>query len=301
MKLIHGGVVKRLPSLKAMQAFESTARNLSFSKAADELHVTQSAISHQIKSLELFLGKKLIQRTNSSVSLTSDGDTYFSVVTDCFKRMHLITEHLLESVPFQLNIAAQTSIAIEWLAPHLEKFKEENPEVSILLSMYTHNESFNHADYDVIVGTWPVPPNYVTQKIRDEVWYPVCTPTFYESIESITPEVILSHKLISSEKGRDWEIWAQKHKIDLTILNDPQHVSHTLLAAKAALGGNCFALSCDFIVSRMVRNLELIALKEFSYDLPWGHYSVHYRLSKHNRHDVECFIRWITELGSGHY
>ncbi|WP_233079690.1 LysR family transcriptional regulator [Rheinheimera soli] len=106
-----------LPPLKALQAFEATARLKSFSKAAEQLFVTQSAISHQVKLLEDFIGQPLLLRQNKSVELTQSGDMLYSVVRDCFVRLNSVTQHLLNQPPVQLKILAQTSIAVEWLAP----------------------------------------------------------------------------------------------------------------------------------------------------------------------------------------
>ena len=151
-----------LPPLKALQAFEATARLKSFSKAAEQLFVTQSAVSHQVKLLEDFIGQPLLLRQNKSVELTQSGDMLYSVVRDCFVRLNSVTQHLLNQPPVQLKILAQTSIAVEWLAPRLELFKQQQPELDTLLDMASMAHHADAEQYDIILGTWPAPAGKIT-------------------------------------------------------------------------------------------------------------------------------------------
>ncbi|MFT5759582.1 MAG: LysR family glycine cleavage system transcriptional activator [Alteromonadaceae bacterium] len=290
--------MSKLPSLKSMQTFEATARHLSFTRAADELCVSQSAVSHQIKSLEIFLGKKLLTRSNNLVSLTSDGDIYFSVVKDCFKRMQTITDHLMLHNRPKLRIMAQTSIAVDWLAPRISFFTKQHPDVEVNLSMAAQADEFDPTEYDILVGTWPVPKNFITQKIRDERWFPVCSKQLYEQLDPDDPYSILKFPLYSSEKGQDWELWMQHQKIDTPINPDIQYVSHTLLAAKAALSGMGIALSCNFIVSDAIQQGQLMSVGSLGYNLPWGHYSIHYHAGNHYLDKIETFIDWLMMISN---
>jgi DNA-binding transcriptional LysR family regulator len=291
-------VLNKLPSLKAMQVFEATARHLSFSRAGDELCVSQSAVSHQIKSLEVFLGKKLLTRNNNLVSLTSDGDIYFSVVRDCFKRMQTITDHLMLQDNFKLRIMAQTSIAVEWLAPRISFFTKQHPDIEVILSMAANADEFDSTEYDILVGTWPVPTNFITQPIRDECWFPVCTKQLYDQIDPEDPSSILKLPLYSSENGQDWNLWMQHQKINASIKLDVQYVSHTLLASKAALSGLGVALSCNFIVADAIKLGQLMSVKPLAYNLPWGHYSIHYHAGSHYLDKIETFVDWLMIISN---
>ena len=290
--------MNKLPPLKSMQVFEVTARHLSFSRAASELCVSQSAVSHQIKSLEKFLGQQLLIRNNSSVSLTSEGDTFYSVIKDCFTRMKMITNHLVGESELRLKVMAQTSIAVEYLAPRMASFKKENPGIEIDLFMSSLDTDFDHSNYDIILGTWPVPQNFVTQKIRDEKWYPVCSKAQSKLVNVNDPLSLLKQPLISSEKGQDWDLWAQYQKINTTEKLDVQNVSHTLLAAKAVLGGQGIALSCDFIAADMINEGQLIAIKNLEYTLPWGNYNIHYRIGSHSTDKIEAFAHWLLKTSN---
>ncbi|MGL5587653.1 MAG: LysR family transcriptional regulator, partial [Aeromonas veronii] len=113
---------RRLPPLNALKAFEAAARHLSFTRAAEELFVTQAAISHQIKALEEYLGIKLFRRKNRSLLLTEEGQGYFLDIKDIFASISEATDKLLaRSAKGALTVSLQPSFAIQWLVPRLVK------------------------------------------------------------------------------------------------------------------------------------------------------------------------------------
>ncbi|MCO7227069.1 LysR substrate-binding domain-containing protein [Pleionea sp. CnH1-48] len=284
---------KRTPPLKAIQAFEATARHLSFSKAAEELCVTQSAVSHQLKVLEDFFGKPLLIRKGKRIALTQDGDDFLSVVGDCFQRIASVTNHILEQQTVHLKVMAQTSIATEWLAPQITEFKQSYPDISIMLNMETFAANFVANDYDIILGTWPTPDGFVTQTLTDEEWFPVCTPALYRKIDERDPESITQQILNTSENGEDWNLWMQHQQIRRPTHLDFQYFSLALLATKAALGGQSIALSNRFIAGEFMATGRLKAIESMSYPLPWGNYHIHYRSDSHRSQPINDFIDWI--------
>jgi LysR family transcriptional regulator, glycine cleavage system transcriptional activator len=284
-----------LPPLKALQAFEATARLKSFSKAAEQLFVTQSAISHQVKLLEDFIGQPLLLRQNKSVELTQSGDMLYSVVTDCFMRLHSVTQHLLNQPPVQLKILAQTSIAVEWLAPRLELFKQQQPQLDTLLDMASMAHHADPEQYDIIVGTWPAPAGFVSQHLRTEFWYPVCSPAQFQLLQSNDAAELLQYPLYSSETGEDWQLWCQHQQLRSPAALQLRYVNLALLATKAVSSGSGFALSNDFIAGPALQNGQLIALRQFSYQLPWGQYQLHYKADSMQATAVALFTQWLTE------
>ncbi|WP_085297180.1 LysR family transcriptional regulator [Cognaticolwellia mytili] len=288
--------MSKLPSLKSVQVFEAAARHLSFSLAAKELYVTQSAVSHQIKSLESHLGKSLFTRANNSVVLTQYGDIYFSVIRDSFSRIQTVTDHLMDNKEIKLRIVAQSSFAVSWLASRISSFKNEHPNIELTLSMATSAEHYEPSEYDISIGTWPTPENYKSQLIRQERWYPVLTTKLSGQINNQDPYSILALPLWSSENGQDWKLWMQEQKLDPSINLDIMHLSHTLLAGRAALDGLRVALSCDFIVSDDIERGDLIAVKELSYSPSWGNYYIHYHAGSHYINKIEKFITWLMKL-----
>ncbi len=285
--------MNKLPSLKALHVFEVTARHLSFSKAADELCVSQSAVSHQIKLLESSLGKSLFKREHNQVSLTVYGGSLFAVTSDSFKRIKAITDNLSEQSRPSLKVMAQSAIAVDWLAPRIAFFNELNPNIDVVLSIAVSDLDFDASEYDIIVGTWPAPINFVTQKIREEKWFPVATHEVMEQVDSDEPLSLLGFTLFSSENGQDWQTWMQTRKIDELLPTNITHFSNTILATKACLSGKGVALSCGFLADDLIERGQLTALKHLSYELPWGHFFIHYRQESLLSKQVDAFVDWV--------
>jgi LysR family glycine cleavage system transcriptional activator len=286
----------KLPSLVAIKAFDAVARHLSFSRAADELCVSQSAVSHQIKSLESFLGKVLIYRDKHQVSLTSAGAIYFSVVRECFQNLQTVTNHLLSHNTIKLKVLAQSSIAVDWLAPRLSLFTQAHPDIEVVFTMAARADEFKPDDFDILIGTWPAPARFISQPLRQERWFPVCTPELFAQLDTTKPDSLLKHQLYSSENGQDWQLWMQQLKLTAPAPLHMQQLSHTLLAAKAAMSGLGIALSCHYIVETALERKELIAIESLSYELPWGHYAIHYRATSHAIDKINTFVDWVVSM-----
>ena len=290
--------MSKLPPLKSMQAFEATARHLSFSLAAEELCVSQSAISHQIKSLEQFLNKKLFTRSNNKISLTGDGDVFFSVIKVCFKQMQTITDHLVLQNDYKLKVIAQTAIAVEWLAPRISDFTAVNPNITIDLSMTGEAELADPLEYDILIGAWPAPSNFLTKQVREESWYPVCSPEVFEQLDTNDPTSLLRHPLISSENGQEWQLWLQQQKLTPQLDLNIQYTSHVLLATKIVQGKTGIAMGCDFLVRDAVNHGQLVALTSMDFHLPWGNFFIHYRAGSHDMDKLETFVDWFVQISN---
>lgn len=122
----------RLPPLNALRAFEAAARHLSFTKAAEELFVTQAAISHQIRTLEEWLGLKLFRRLNRRLLLTDEGQSYMGPIRDALSGIAAATDTLKRSESEgMLTVSAMTSFAATWLLPRLSRFNRQHPEIDV--------------------------------------------------------------------------------------------------------------------------------------------------------------------------
>lgn len=123
---------KRLPPLNALRVFDAAARHLSFTRAAEELFVTQAAVSHQIKSLEDFLGLKLFRRRNRSLLLTEEGQSYFLDIKEIFSQLTEATRKLqARSAKGALTVSLLPSFAIHWLVPRLSSFNSAYPGIDV--------------------------------------------------------------------------------------------------------------------------------------------------------------------------
>lgn len=285
--------MEKLPPLKAMQAFEATARHLSFSRAADELFVTQSAVSHQVRALEDFLGMKLLVRSGKTVSLTFEGDTFNTVLGDCFRRMASVTDHLTGRAKTSLKLMAQTSIATEWLVPRLHDFGDHHPDIDTRLDTFVMASSFEATDYDILIGAWPAPEGFVSRKLKTDRWYPVCAPSLHEKLDPDDPASILNCPLYSTEEGADWKFWMQQQGLRTPAAPDMRHFNLGLLSVRAAIAGRGVALSNDFLASDLIAAGALKAMPQFAYSLPWGQYYLHHRTSSHNAAEITIFLDWV--------
>jgi DNA-binding transcriptional LysR family regulator len=285
--------MQALPPLKALQAFEATARLHSFSAAAQELYVSQSAISHQVRLLEQQLGCVLINRKQQPLALTEQGATLFSVLQESFFRMRSVCQHLVQQPGRRLAIAAQTSIAVEFLAPRLNAFRSAFPHIETLLHMESNAASLDAGQFDLILGTWPCPSGFATVALRPEWWFPVCSPAQYQQLDLQDPASVFQAVLYSSEQGQDWQLWRQQMQLSAPATLQQRQVSLALLATKAVSSGEGIALSNSWIAGDAVRAGTLKALLQWRYQLPWGQYQLHYRPGGQQQQQINQFIQWF--------
>jgi LysR family glycine cleavage system transcriptional activator len=287
--------MSHLPPLKALQAFEATARLHSFSAAGQELCVSQSAISHQIRLLEQQLGCQLIDRKQQPFRLTEPGATLFSVLQESFFRMRSVCQHLAHQPVRRLSIAAQTSIAVEFLAPRLNAFRDACPQIETLLHMESNAASLDASQFDLILGTWPCPSGFATVALRPEWWFPVCSPKQYQQLDLTQPASVYHAVLYSSEQGQDWQLWRQHMQLNAPAQLQQRQVSLALLATKAVSSGEGIALSNSWIAGDAVRAGTLKAVLNWRYQLPWGQYQLHYRPGGQQQQQINQFIQWFSQ------
>ncbi len=140
---------RRLPSLNAVRAFEAAARHESFTRAAEELCVTQGAVSHHVKALEAELGLKLFNREHQRLAITEAGRDYLNVVRDAFDRIALGTERLLQRQNSGvLTVSTSPDFAAKWLVHRLGRFAEAFPEIELRVSATLHHVDFAREDID---------------------------------------------------------------------------------------------------------------------------------------------------------
>src|SRR3984957_20325704 len=134
---------RRLPPLNALKAFEAAARSESFTRAAQELNVTQAAVSQQVKALEAVLGIKLFNRERQRLVMTQAGRDYLAVVRDALDRIAVGTDRLIQRRSSGvLTVSTSPDFAAQWLAPRLGRFSEVHPEIELRVSATTHHVDF---------------------------------------------------------------------------------------------------------------------------------------------------------------
>ena len=200
----------RLPPLNALRAFEASARQLRFTRAAEELFVTQAAISHQIKSLEEHLGIKLFMRKNRALLLTEEGQSYFLDIKDVFNLLHDATERLLaRGAKGAITVSLQPSFAIQWLVPRLKAFNLLHPEIDVRIKAVDQADHSLTEDVDVAIyygrGRWP---DVHADKLHTEYLIPVCSPLLMSGKKPLnTMNDLTNHMLLHDTSRRDWKRW----------------------------------------------------------------------------------------------
>jgi LysR family glycine cleavage system transcriptional activator len=202
----------RLPSLNGLRAFEAAARHLSFTQAASELNVTQTAISHQIKRLEHELGVRLFIRQNRALTLTAEASEYLPGVRAAFNDLRLATDRLLRREDDHvLTVSTLASLAAKWLLPRLSAFQEAHPGIDVRITTSATLVDFQRDNVDAAIrygrGQW--------QGLRadwlmaDEV-FPVCSPALLKGGRPLRcPEDLRDHVLLhtSNANSDDWRLW----------------------------------------------------------------------------------------------
>jgi LysR family glycine cleavage system transcriptional activator len=235
----------RLPSLNGLRAFEAAARHLSFTHAAAELNVTQTAISHQIRRLEEKLGIRLFVRQNRALALTPQARDYLPGVHAAFNDLRLATDRLQRKGDDRvLTISTLASLAAKWLLPRLSAFQEVHPDIDVRITTSTALVDFNGGDVDAAIrygrGQWPgLRADWLT---ADQV-FPVCSPALLAGERPLrSPEDLAHHTLLHSSGGYDddWRLWLTAAGLPANISRQPglsfDMIFMTLQAAIDGLG-----------------------------------------------------------------
>ena len=242
---------RKLPPLNALRAFEAAARQLSFTKAAAELYVTQAAVSHQVKALEEHLGMPLFRRYNRRLVLTEAGQSYLPALSDAFDAMDQATQRLQRqkhSGPVRITVLP--SLAAKWLMPRLPRFRERHPAIDVLISAADTLVDLIREDFHIGLrfGAGRYPGLKVTQLMGDRV-FPVCAPRLLKGAVPLKRIADLqNHTLLhddmarSDESSNDWASWLKfAGAQDIDPRGGPAF-SHSSLALTAAIDSQGVAL-----------------------------------------------------------
>lgn len=236
---------KRLPPLNALRVFDAAARHLSFTKAAEELFVTQAAVSHQIKSLEDFLGLKLFRRRNRSLLLTEEGQSYYLDIKEIFSALNDATRKLqARSAKGALTVSLLPSFAIQWLVPRLSSFNLAYPGIDVRIQAVDRDEEKLADDVDVAIfygrGNWP---GLRVEKLYAEYLLPVCSPQLLTGDNPLKSPADLAHfTLLHDASRRDWQSYIRQLGLQHINVQQGPIFSHSAMVLQAAIHGQGVAL-----------------------------------------------------------
>src|SRR5436190_14501379 len=243
---MKGNRLRRLPPLNALKAFEAAARHESFTRAAEELFVTQGAVSHQVEGLEEELGVKLFNRERQRLVITEAGREYLTTLRDAFDGIALGTERLLQRQSSgALTLSTSPDFAAKWLVNRLGRPAEEHPSIDLRVSATLHHVDFAREDVDLAVrhgdGNWP---SLECVRLCTERLFAVCSPKLLSTARR-SPGLrdILRLPLIHLDSRSDWTNWLRGVGIDNADATHGPVLNRASMVIDAAINGQGIALA----------------------------------------------------------
>ncbi|MFQ5955784.1 MAG: transcriptional regulator GcvA [Kiloniellales bacterium] len=267
-------MARRLPPLNALRAFEAAARHLSFTRAAQELNVTQAAVSHQVKALEARLGIALFRRLNRALMLTEAGQAYLPAVRDAFDAIAEATRHLeAHRTGGVLTVTTLISFAAKWLVPRLGRFRAGHPDLDVRLTTSDQLVDFSRDDVDLGIryGRGQYPGLHAVRFLTEDI-FPVCSPALLAGDSPLaSPADLRHHTLLHDDMREDWRMWLLAAGVDGLDPTRGPAFSHSNLVIQAAVEGQGVTLGRgalvaeDLAAGRLVKPFAISLPAEFAY------------------------------------
>lgn len=287
--------MSQLPPIAALQAFEAVARRRSFAMAAAELHLTASAVSHQLSRLEAQLGVRLLERSAHGVRLTTAGEQYLSRVSGALNAIATATDDLRQGVANSLYVHCSPSLATLWLMPRLASFARAYPDVALNLSAAHIHSDFTQGtvDLDIRYGV-PRWPDLVVEPLFEERILPLASPAFMRTHRLRRVDQLLEVPLIQSNVNVvQWSDWFAAY----SDRRPPERLSlrfdRAQMAMEAAIQGLGVALESAVLAAGHIREGKLRPV--FGLDKcvrVKAHFAV-YPARHARRAPVEAFLAWV--------
>ena len=301
----------KLPPLKALPVFEAVARLNSFSLAADELAVSQSAVSHQIKQLETYLGEQLFWRSGRRLSLTEEGRQYLDAVSSALLQIERASEQLLGHEESRLRLSVFSSFAVRWLVPRLPDLQRLHPQLDLALEMSSENPVLSDRVADCFITIHRNSPAYSYELLYVERLFPVCSQDYWQKIRrelgregadgddtQMTPDDVARFPLLSTHSifekpAGDWEVWYKA--VDRSIPGGArvQHFSHMLLALEAARFHQGIALTNDYMLSTRKDSEDFVRLPCHPV-MTGDQFYFAWKTSRRQERGIQLLRRWLV-------
>jgi len=259
-----------LPPLDALRVFEAAARRLSFAAAAEELHLTASAVSHRIKTLEGQLGLVLFERLTRKVQLTPAGRAYAAAVADAITILREATRRLSADANRPLLVSVTPLFGSRWLLPRLARFEAAHPGISVRIMSTLRLADFAGDGVDCAVrfgtGVWP---GLAAHRLMTLDYVPVCAPSLVRHGKLKTPADLARHTLLHAEATSDaWRMWLLAVGVTGVDPESGQVLSDTTAVIQAAIDGIGVAISDRKFIAPELKQRRLVA--PFPIDMPSG-------------------------------
>ncbi|MFA3915452.1 LysR substrate-binding domain-containing protein [Ruegeria hyattellae] len=285
-------MMQAIPSLAAIRAFEAAARHQSFTRAAEELGMSQASVSYQIRVLEERLGFRLFARAARKVHLTRDGERLAKSVVEAFDLMRAAFQTVEADQQATLTISATPTFSANWLAPNIGRFQIAHSEIAVRVLAHEERADFARAEVDLAIrygdGDFP---GLRAHRLMPTEFTPVFGPALGAGPR--TPAELFDFPLISPGDSY-WRIWMEQAGCDAALLDrlTGTSMASQTEAAQAAMAGHGIAMlsprffAQDFASGRLIQPFDLVATDGMA------HWLV-YPESRRNLSKIRLFRRWI--------
>ena len=285
----------RLPPLNTLRLFEAAGRHLNFKKAADELRVTPSAVSHGIQSLEAWLGVPLFFRTSRGLALTEAGAAYLPCVREALTTLALGSEKVPgRALTGTLAISSAPTFAVRWLVPNLPKFRVLYPDIEVVIDTSHRRVEFPVDGVDVAIRLGAEPsPKLDSIELVQETLFPVCSPDLLKKSGGKIDfsKATLIHVSSTSE---DWSAWAKGVGLPNLDISRGLRFDTIQMAFEAAVQGLGVAIGRIPLVDADLAAGRLVRCHERSIGGSLGYWMVNAKESSH-RPEIMTFRKWIID------
>ncbi len=294
-----------LPALDLLVGFEAAARHLSFTKAGEELYLTQSAVSRQMKELEAQLGVALFQRRHRALALTPEGQQFYAAAAQVLVTMRAATDRLRQSTGRQaIALTTTHSFAALWLIPRLAGFTRAHPEADVRITADTRVQDLERDGLDIAIRHGPpslAGPNAI--RLFGERVFPVCSPKLLARKPLKKPEDLKNHVLLQYDDpdGRHpwlhWKTWLEVAGIaDLRPAGTLSFSGYEQIIP-AALAGHGVALGRTPLVRDLLAAKELVAPFKSSADPARAYFAIVSKRAE-GRPEVQAFVEWLKKTAA---
>jgi LysR family glycine cleavage system transcriptional activator len=287
-------MTRRLPPLNSLRGFEAVARHSHVRKASEELGITHSAVSHQIRTLEEALDTKLFKRIGRRVRLSEAGQVLLPTVQQALDTMAEACARVRRpQLAGRLMLAMAPGFAAKWFIPKLGRFIQLYPQIDLSVDVLEHHQQRvpENADLCVLWGDGHWERCFVRLLARLQI-FPVCSPQLLRTKPLRSPSDLRHHKLIHADDGVQFSRWLQAHGVSDIPLGYGLRFSNAPLAIDAALLGHGVALADNLLTEEHLAGGRLVRL--FDSSLPALHQ--YYVVCEHDRLNsptVQVFLEWL--------
>jgi len=292
----------RRPRLNILRTFEAAGRSLSFSLAAEELNISQAAVSQQMRQLETYLDTALFVRHHRRLSLTGTGQAYLVAVHEALDRLDSITDQLFPDRPHQIvTLRCTASVATLWLAPQLGSFQKSYPDIDLRIRTLDRDyddRNSSRADLEIVIMSEDT-PDADASKLLTSTITPVCSPKLLSGrARPIQPTDVLAFELIHVlGYHNDWHRWFRKHRLHDVVVPRGLSVDSSLIAIEAAQRGDGIMLGRRPFIDHHLQSGELVAAFAEPFHLHADYY-LRRRPRTRGRHARESVASWLADLAA---